>query len=198
MPGRSRAVRSRNPARLWRWPSNSQSPDAAAQLARTGIRDPPAILPSIVRIVPRGLCEKRAVPVGAPDQTGWAISYGSTDSQRLTNQPADSKRSRIGYKRNASGTRSACSDKRKSLTGLPILRSLHRVLIACKRGARDGLRVIEPLTLQRSVATSTQPSPIAPEADFWTCEPEYRIIGAARNRVTWRGAMSLGGRISDD
>src|SRR6204780_2344176 len=74
---------------------------------------------------------------------------GSTDSHRLTNQPADSSRSRIGYKvpeaipqrwctsapancsvgfsRKASNTRSVCSDIRTRVSFLPIVVTLHRV-----------------------------------------------------------------------
>ena len=76
------------------------------------------------------------------------------DSHRLTNQPADSSRMRMGYKvpdaipqrwctsapancavvfsKKASNTRSVCSDIRTLMSFLPIVASLHRVYDECK------------------------------------------------------------------
>src|ERR1700733_9771534 len=80
---------------------------------------------------------------------GRPAAEGSMDSHWLTNQPADSSRSRIGYKvpdaipqrwctsapancsvgfsMKASNTRSVCSDILTLASFLPIVESLHRV-----------------------------------------------------------------------
>src|SRR6202041_1111710 len=80
---------------------------------------------------------------------GLPTLTGSMDSHWLTNQPADSRRRRIGYKvpdampqrwgtsapancsvgfsRKTSNTRSVCSDIRTGVSFLPIVVSLHRV-----------------------------------------------------------------------
>lgn len=82
------------------------------------------------------------------------------DSHRLTNQPADSSRRRIGYSvpdarpqkrctsapescsvgfsRNASSTRSVCKDMRTLRSSLPIVGRLHRV--GCERNTSIDLR----------------------------------------------------------
>src|ERR1700683_1882495 len=80
---------------------------------------------------------------------GGPALEGSRGSHWLTNQPADSSRSRIGYRvpdaipqrwctsapanrtvgfsKKASSTRSVCSDIRQLVSFLPIVESLHRV-----------------------------------------------------------------------
>src|ERR1700733_2546519 len=80
---------------------------------------------------------------------GLPTLTGSIHSHWLTNQPADSRRRRIGYKvpdampqrwctsapancsvgfsKKASNTRSVCSDIRTLVSFLPIVESLHRV-----------------------------------------------------------------------
>src|ERR1700678_4392781 len=84
---------------------------------------------------------------------------GSMDSHWLTNQPADSRRRRIGYNvpdaiphrwctsapanctvgfsKKASNTRSVCSDIRTLVSFLPIVESLHRVYDSCNSAARE-------------------------------------------------------------
>src|SRR5580692_5049123 len=103
-----------------------------------------------LKLANTSLARRRPVEVNRYSRRrGLPAREGSIDSHWLTNQPADSSRSRIGYRvpdaipqrwctsapanccvgfsRKASNTRSVCSDIRTRVSFLPIVVSLHRV-----------------------------------------------------------------------
>jgi hypothetical protein len=104
---------------------------------------------------------------------------GSIDSHRLLNQPADSRRRRIGYKvpdaipqrwctsapancsagfcKNTSSTRSVCRDSRTPVSFLPIVETLHRVCDKSKStsGRESALALAGLPRLKSDAATRT-------------------------------------------